>query len=108
MDGVAFKKIFNLDPSEVENFLRNKVAAQFVKSKWDEKMEDYFVQVEWMVPNEEFYVHLEPKLHTIDYKKWSFKEKEDISAGEYFSLCKQHWHFSFEEVYDEMKEEQTI
>ena len=105
MNGVAFKKIFNLDPGEVEKFLRRKVAAQFVKSNWDEVMKDYFVQVEWMIPNEEFYVNLEPRLHTTDYKKWSFKGKEDISAGEYFELCKHHWHFGFEEVYDMMMEE---
>jgi len=101
-----FKKIFDLDPKEVEEFIRNKVIEDF-KQYGNEVPEDIEFRVLWFPTCDEFYVHEEPKLNTKDYKSWSFRGKE-ITLPEYFEIQGSHWHFTFQEVYGQMTGETTF
>ena len=100
-----FKKIFELPPLEVEDFIRNKI-----KNMWGEdegQLDDYDIEVKWCVPYNEFYVHLEPKLETKDYKSFSFQGKENLTLEEYFDENFTHWHYTFQEIYGLMTGETT-
>lgn len=98
-----FMKIFELKPFDVECFIRKKVIEN-CEGYEDEKediswLKDYTLEIHWCVPYNEFYVYLEPKLKTEDYKVFSFGDKENLTAGEYFDLTETHWHFTFQEIY---------
>ena len=75
-----FKKIFDLDPTEVEEFI-----TKIYKDQWTRYElsfpEDMDVKINWCVPYNEFYVYTEPKLETEDYKKYSFR-------GEHYAKLK--------------------
>jgi len=106
-----FIKIFDLKPYDVECFIRDLIINQ---SKRDSEngnidwLKDYDLEIKWQVPYNEFYVNLEPKLDTKDYKVFSFNGRENITAGEYFELTREHWHFSFQEIYGKMSGETTF
>lgn len=98
-----FKKIFDLDPKEVENFVRDLVKEQ-VKRNLDKDdisdwLKDYSIEVRWLPVESEFYVQIEPHLETKDYKRFYFKSDKELTAGEYFKLAFEHYHFYFAEIY---------
>lgn len=107
----VFTKIFDLKPYDVECFIRDIIIDQCKRSSengdigW---LKNYDLEIKWHVPYNEFYVNLEPKLDTKDYKVFSFNGKENITAGEYFELSREHWHFSFQEIYGKMTGETTF
>jgi hypothetical protein len=98
-----FMKIFELKPFEVECFIRERV-LKMIKAYSDDIswLKDYDLEIKWCVPYNEFYVNLEPKLKTEDYNVFSFGDKENLTAGEYFHLTDTHWHFTFQEIYSLM------
>lgn len=107
----VFTKIFDLKPFDVEIFIREQVIEQIKRNCEDDNIDwlkDYDLEIKWCVSYNEFYVDLEPKLDTKDYKIFSFKGKENITAGEYFELKNEHWHFSFQEIYGKMTGETTF
>lgn len=97
-----FSKIFEFDPYAVECHIREKV-LKTLSGKDTDWLKDYDLKIEWCIPYSEFYVHLEPKLETKDYKTFSFKSQKNLTAGEYFKLTYNHWHYDFDEIYEEMK-----
>ena len=98
----VFTKIFDLKPFDVECFIRNKILEMSTRSSENNDiswLKDYNLKIEWAVPYNEFYVYLDPKLETEDYNVFSFGDKKNLTAGEYFHLTDQHWHFTFQEIY---------
>lgn len=101
----VFTKIFDLKPYDVECFIRDTIISQCKRDGENgniDWLKDYDLEIKWQVPYNEFYIDFEPKLSTTDYKVFSFNGKEDITAGEYFRLKMEHWHFSFQEIYGKM------
>lgn len=101
----VFTKIFKLNPYNVECFIRDIIIAKCKRDcangdiSW---LEDYNLEIKWEVPYNEFYVFLDPILETEDYKVFNFKDMKNLTAGEYFNLTNEHWHFSFQEIYGKM------
>lgn len=98
-----FKKIFDLDPKEVEELIK-KIVNGYTK-KCSESIEgyselygDYDMDIRWYPTVSEFYVHMEPKLETKDYRHFYFKSDKELTAGEYFRQTFHH-HFYFGEIY---------
>jgi len=98
-----FKKIFDLDPNEVEKFIKNLVKERYKRGlnieEYEQWLKDYELQVHWHPLYDEFYVQIEPKLTTKDYNHWFFKTDKELTAGEYFKLAFGHEHFYFREIY---------
>lgn len=95
-----FKKIFDLDPNEVEAFVKNLFVEQIKKNGGnDEYLKDYDIVIRWIVTDNSFYVFLDPKLKTEDYKHFYFKDEKELTVGEYFQLTWTHEHYEFPEVY---------
>ena len=104
-----FKKIFDLDPNEVEAFVKNLMVEQVKRNGGDDEyLKDYDIVIRWIVTDNSFYVFLEPKLKTEDYKHFYFKDKKELTAGEYFRLTYNHEHYEFPEVYGLMTGETTF
>jgi hypothetical protein len=101
-----FKKIFDLDPKEVEKF----VIEQF-KDAWIRNghkfPKDMIPKVQWCVPEGEFYVFTEPKMDTKDWKKYKFRGKK-VTLKKYFDIISDHQHFYFSEIYAQMTGETTF
>lgn len=102
-----FKKIFDLDPKEVEEFI-----TKIYKDQWTRYEltfpEDMDVKINWCVPYNEFYVYTEPKLETEDYKKYSFRGKR-VNLSKYFDLTfNSHSHYDFSQIYGMMTGETTF
>ena len=73
-----FKKIFDLDPNEVEAFVKNLMVEQVKRNGGDDEyLKDYDIVIRWIVTDNSFYVFLEPKLKTEDYKHFYFKDKKE-------------------------------
>ena len=104
-----FKKIFDLEPESVESFIRNKIKNHML-------MDNIYLGIEnnckfiinWCVTVNEFYVYLEPDLKTNDWKTFSFRGNNDVSLHEYFDIIRNHWHFTFQEIYGEMTGETVL
>lgn len=95
-----FKKIFDLDPIEVEAFVKNLLVEQVKRNGGDDEyLKDYDIIVRWIVTDNSFYVFLDPKLKTKDYEHFYFKDEKELTAGEYFRLTYTHEHYEFPEVY---------
>lgn len=95
-----FKKIFDLDPNEVEAFVKNLMIEQVKRNGGDDEyLKDYDIVIRWIVTDNSFYVFLDPKLKTEDYKHFYFKDEKELTAGEYFRLTYTHEHYEFPEVY---------
>ena len=98
-----FKKIFELDPKEVEAFIEKRVNDYTKKCSetiegYNELYSDYDIDIRWYPTVSEFYVHMEPKLETEDYRHFYCKSDKELTAGEYFRLTFHH-HFYFSEIY---------
>lgn len=101
-----FKKIFDLDPNEVENFI-----TQDYKDRWTRNgytfPKDMEVKIYWYPTCNEFYVFHDPKLETKDYKKYSFRGKR-VNLSKYFDLTfYDHAHYDFQEIYGRITGETT-
>ena len=99
-----FKKIFELDPKDVETFIENRVKEYSkkcikIEEDYNEWLNDYDIKIYWYPTVSEFYVQIEPKLETKDYKHFYFKSDKELTAGEYFQLAFDHYHYSFGEIY---------
>lgn len=98
-----FKKIFDLDPNEVETFIKDLVKERYKKGlepeEYEQWLKDYELEVRWHPTCDEFYVQIEPKITTEDYKHWYFHSDKELTAGEYFKLAFGHEHFYFGEIY---------
>jgi hypothetical protein len=108
-----FRKIFDLDPNEVEEFVKNLMIEHVKRNSESEEealkyLKDYDVVVRWIVTDNSFYVFLDPKLETEDYKHFYFKDKKELTAGDYFTLSFNHEHYEFPEVYGLMTGETTF
>lgn len=95
-------KIFELDPKEVEKFIRDNILE---RQDWD--LNKYSIKIEWCVPQKEFLAYIEPNLDTVDYQTWTFDGKQ-ITLGEYFKFAWNHWHFTFADIYGRMTGETTF
>lgn len=117
----VFKEIFDLDPKEVEEFIRNQIKNKYKFKTVEEKEQwwkDFTLEVKWYPSCNNFYVYTEPNLeYTNDKpvkitfkgrkqfpysKKWSghhtFKGRE-ITLDEYLYHQFDHYHFNFYEIY---------
>lgn len=97
-----FKKIFDLDPNEVETFIKNLVKERrkwYGPEEYEQWLKDYELEVRWHPTYDEFYVQIEPNITTKDYKHWYFKDDHELTAGEYFELAFDHEHLYFREIY---------
>ena len=99
-----FKKIFDLDPKEVEAFIENHVKEYTKKycdseEDYNEWLNDHDIEIRWHPTVSEFYVGIEPKLETKDYEHFYFKSDKELTAGEYFRLAFDHYHYYFGEIY---------
>ena len=98
-----FKKIFDLNPKEVEEFIINLVKEDRKRGlepeEYEQWLKDYEIQVRWYPTYNEFYVQIEPNITTEDYKHWYFKDDHELTAGEYFKLAFDHEHYYFGEIY---------
>lgn len=98
-----FKKIFDLDPKEVEDFITTLVKENHKRGlkpeEYEQWLKDYEIQVRWHPTYNEFYVQIEPNITTKDYKHWYFKTDKELTAGEYFELAFGHEHYYFGEIY---------
>lgn len=98
-----FRKIFDLDPKEVEAFIINKEQEDRKRGlepeEYEQWLKDYEVQVRWHPTYDEFYVQIEPNITTKDYDHWYFKDDHELTAGEYFKLAFDHSHYYFREIY---------
>ena len=77
-----FKKIFNLPPEDVEEFIRSRVKNML--EDYDGRYDDYDIEIKWIVPHNEFYVHFEPKLQTKDWQVYSFGDNKNLSLKKRF------------------------
>lgn len=99
-----FKKIFDLDPKEVEAFIENHVKEYSRKcseseESYNEWLNSHDIKIRWYPTVSEFYVQIEPKLETKDYEHFYFKSDKELTAGEYFRLAFDHYHYYFGEIY---------
>ena len=98
-----FKKIFDLDPNEVENFIKDLVKERYKRGlepeEYEQWLKDYEILVRWYPTCDEFYVQIEPNITTKDYKHWYFHSDKELTAGEYFRLAFDHEHLYFREIY---------
>lgn len=98
-----FKKIFDLDPNEVENFIKDLVKERYKRGlepvEYEQWLKDYEIEVRWHPTYDEFYVQIEPNITTKDYEHWYFKDDHELTAGEYFKLAFDHEHLYFREIY---------
>lgn len=98
-----FKKIFDLDPNEVENFIKDLVKERRKRGlepeEYEQWLKDYKIEVRWHPTYDEFYVQIEPNITTEDYKHWYFHSDKELTAGEYFKLAFDHEHLYFREIY---------
>lgn len=98
-----FKKIFDLDPKEVEEFITNLVKENHKRrlepEGYEQWLKDYEILVRWYPTCDEFYVQIEPNITTKDYKHWYFHSDKELTAGEYFKLAFDHEHLYFREIY---------
>lgn len=98
-----FKKIFDLDPNEVETFIKDLVKERYKRGlepeEYEQWLKDYELEVRWHPTCDEFYVQIEPKITTEDYKHWYFHSDKELTAGEYFRLAFGHEHLYFREIY---------
>ena len=101
-----FKKIFDLDPNKVEEFIKDDVKEYYSSDK--DYLKDYEIKINWCVPVDEFYVYLEPRLETKNWKKFNFKGKKNISLSDYFNETFQHHHYEFPAIYGRMTGETTF
>ena len=89
-----FKKIFDLEPEAVEEFIKKQINPDCLT-------DDCYLKIDWGVKYNEFLVEEEPKLSTKDYKTWKYQGKK-LSLGDYFKFGWNHWHFTFQEIYGKM------
>ena len=101
-----FKKIFDLNPEEVESFIRKDVKG-IIERDGNILPEDVKINIVWCVACDEFYVHEEPILKTNDYQTWTFREKE-MNLKDYFEIQGRHWHYTFQEIYGRITGETTF
>lgn len=99
-----FKKIFDLDPKEVEAFIKNLVKeytkeCSETEEGYNEWLNSHDIEIRWHPTVSEFYVQIEPKLETEDYRHFYFKSDKELTAGEYFQLAFDHYHYYFGEIY---------
>lgn len=98
-----FKKIFDLDPNEVENFIKDLVKERYKRGlepeEYEQWLKDYEIEVRWHPTYDEFYVQIEPNITTKDYEHWYFHSDKELTAGEYFKLAFGHEHLYFREIY---------
>lgn len=98
-----FKKIFDLDPNEVETFIKGLVKERYKRGleseEYEQWLKDYELEVRWHPTCDEFYVQIEPNITTEDYKHWYFHSDKELTAGEYFKLAFGHEHLYFREIY---------
>ena len=99
-----FRKIFDLDPKEVEAFIEDLVKKGHKDGlesfEYDQWLKDYQIEVQWHPTYNEFYVQIEPNITTKDYDHWYFKDGEhELTAGQYFKLAFGHEHYCFGEIY---------
>lgn len=98
-----FKKIFDLDPNEVETFIKDLVKERYKRGleseEYEQWLKDYELEVRWHPTCDEFYVQIEPNITTEDYKHWYFHSNKELTAGEYFKLAFGHEHLYFREIY---------
>lgn len=102
-----FKKIFDLDPKEVEDFITKEYKDQWTQygHTFPEDME---VKINWYPTANEFYVYCEPKMETKDYKKYKFRGKR-VNLSKYFDLTfYNHSHYDFSQIYGMMTGETTF
>lgn len=101
-----FKKIFDLDPNEVETFIKDLVKERYKRGlepeEYEQWLKDYEIEVRWHPTYDEFYVQIEPNITTEDYKHWYFHSDKELTAGEYFRLAFDHEHLYFREIYGMM------
>lgn len=106
-----FKKIFDLNPKEVEEFIINLVKEDRKRGlepeEYEQWLKDYEIQVRWHPTYNEFYVQIEPNITTKDYEHWYFKDDHELTAGEYFKLAFNHEHYYFGEIYGLMTDNTT-
>lgn len=100
-----FKKIFDLDPKKVEEFIKDEVKNYYSDKDY---LKNYEIKINWLVTDDEFYVYLEPKLETKNWKKYSFKGKKNISLSDYFNEISKHLHYDFPAIYGEITGETTF
>ena len=115
-----FKEIFDLNPSEVENFIIDKIKSEYnfdTKEKEEQWWKDFNLKINWYPTHNQFYVYTEPNLKYENkeieipeivneqfpyFKKWNthyiFKDR-DISLDEYLWHTFDHYHFNFREIY---------
>lgn len=95
MNKPLFKEIFELDPKDVENFIKEKYKKYFA--------EDETMKIEWCVPYNEFYIQAKPKLQpNSKYTKYSFRRKKSLSLKDYFDITFKHYHDTFAGIYGEI------
>ena len=101
-----FKKIFDLDPKEVEEFVKSRVLETVTDKDYFNKY--YEMDVRWYPTVSEFYVHFEPRMETEDYKHYTFEGKKVKSVRKYFQISFGHQHFTFQEIYGLMTGETVL
>ena len=95
----VFKKIFDLDPEVVEDYIRKDVEAKFAQSDDPESINDFDIRINWHPTCNEFYVFTDPKLdHDKNWEHYYFKGKS-LTLDEYLPLTFDHWHYTFQEIY---------
>lgn len=124
-----FKKIFDLDPKEVEKFIIERTKMQFHFDNVEEEKQfwnDFSLVVNWHPVHNQFYVYTKPILKH-EYKKIKFGKKaieqfyylkevddhftfkgREISLDEYMYHCFDHYHYNFHEIYALMTGETEI
>lgn len=117
----VFKEIFDLDPKEVEEFVKNLTKEKYYfENEEQEKQwwEDFYLEVNWYPTHNNFYVYTEPRLSYESKKKpkynrfakkqfpciknwnthYTFKGRE-ITLDEYLWHQFDHHHYNFYEIY---------
>lgn len=104
----TFKKIFDLDCKEVEDYIRKDVVEHY--SKYDNCLppEKYYVHIEWAPWCNEFYACISPKLDHDEKYKHYFIDGKELSLADYFEIKDCHWHYTFQAIYGEMTGEPTV
>ena len=117
----VFKEIFDLDPKEVEEFVKSLTKEKYYfENEEQEKQwwEDFYLEVNWYPTHNNFYVYTEPRLSYENKKKpkynrlakkqfpyikswnthYTFKGRE-ITLDEYLWHQFDHYHYNFYEIY---------